>query len=471
MDPVRLRRARPSSSRPTSTRRSSSRCAAELPDLAHVWQFDDGALDDAGRAGADVSDDEVDQAPRRRSTLDDLASIIYTSGTTGRPKGCELTHRSFVTEVAELHDAARRASSTSTTSTLLFLPIAHVFGRVIEIGALARRLHARPHRRRQEPARRPRRASSRPSCWPCPRVFEKVYNTRQAEGARRRQGQDLRPRRDGRRSRYSRGPRRRARRRCCCKLQHAVFDRLVYGKLRAALGGNCVAAVSGGAPLGARLGPLLPRHRRRRSTRATASPRPPPASTVNRPDAIKIGTVGRPVGGVDRARSPTTASCCSRRRIVFARLLAATRTPPPRRSTPTAGSTPATSARSTTTASSGSPAARRSSSSPPAARTSRRPCSRTACARTGWSASAWSSATRSRSSPRWSRIDPEALPAVAGAARQAGRHPDGRPRRRRRPARRDPDGDRRRQQGRQQGRVDPQVHDPGRRTGPRRAAS
>src|SRR5207249_105849 len=63
---------------------------ANTPDLAYVWQFEDGATDALVKAGKDIPDDEVTKR-RRAVSLDDLASIIYTSGTTGRPKGCELT--------------------------------------------------------------------------------------------------------------------------------------------------------------------------------------------------------------------------------------------------------------------------------------------------------------------------------------------------------------------------------------------
>ncbi len=107
---------------------------AQAPDLVHVWQFEKGALDTLVTAGADVADDDVTKR-RTAVTLDDPASIIYTSGTTGRPKGCQLLHRSFVTEVTELVELMSDFFNAQT-STLLFLPIAHVFGRAIEIGAL-----------------------------------------------------------------------------------------------------------------------------------------------------------------------------------------------------------------------------------------------------------------------------------------------------------------------------------------------
>ena len=167
---------------------------------------------------------------------------------------------------------------------------------------------------------------------------------------------------------------------------------------------RCACAVSGGAPLGARLGhffrgigvTILEGYG---LTETTAG------ATVNLP-AQHEDRHGRP------ARSRRTVADRRRRRDPAARASTSstatgtTPTPPKEAHRATAGSTPATSARSTTTASSRSPAARRSSSSPPAARTSPPPCSRTACARTRWSASAWSSATSSRSSAAWSRSTP-----------------------------------------------------------------
>jgi long-chain acyl-CoA synthetase len=144
------------------------------PDLEHVWQFDDNVVATLTKAGAGIADDEVG---KRRSgvQLDDLASIIYTSGTTGRPKGCELTHRCFVTESVELLDLLDEFFNAET-STLLFLPIAHVFGRAIEIGALAAGCtlgHTADVKNLLDDL-----AGFKPTfVLAVPRVFEKVYNT------------------------------------------------------------------------------------------------------------------------------------------------------------------------------------------------------------------------------------------------------------------------------------------------------
>jgi long-chain acyl-CoA synthetase len=261
------------------------------PDLEHVWQFDGGAVAALVTAGADVADDEVTQR-RAATTLDDLASVIYTSGTTGRPKGCELTHRCFVVEVVELLGLLEDFFN-SETSTLLFLPIAHVFGRVIEIGALAAGCtlgHTPDVKNLLDDL-----AGFRPTfVLAVPRVFEKVYNTAKQKAHGDGKG-PIFDRAESVAIRYSEALSA-GRVSPLLKAQHFLFDKLVYGKLKAALGGNCVAAVSGGAPLGARLGHFfrgigVTIYEGYGLTETTAG------ITVNRPDAIRIGTVGRPVGG------------------------------------------------------------------------------------------------------------------------------------------------------------------------------
>jgi long-chain acyl-CoA synthetase len=265
---------------------------ADCPDLGPVWQFADGALSELAAAGRDVSDEEV-AARRRDVQLDDLASIIYTSGTTGRPKGCQLSHRCFIAEVHELHNCLG-ALINPGTSTLLFLPIAHVFGRVIEIGALANGCtlgHTGDVRNLLADL-----ADFKPTfVLAVPRVFEKVYNTAKQRAHADGKGKIF-DRAEAVAIGYSealdsgRMP-------LALRVQHAVFDRLVYGKLRAALGGRCVAAVSGGAPLGARLGHFfrgigVTIYEGYGLTETTAG------GTVNTPEHVRIGTVGRPVGGV-----------------------------------------------------------------------------------------------------------------------------------------------------------------------------
>jgi long-chain acyl-CoA synthetase len=264
---------------------------ADLPDLVHVWQFEQDAIPAVVERGKDVAADEV-TARRAAVALDDLASIIYTSGTTGRPKGCELTHRCFITEAVELLDLLDDFFNAET-STLLFLPIAHVFGRAIEIGALAAGCtlgHTADVKNLMDDL-----AGFQPTfVLAVPRVFEKVYNTAKQKAHAGGKGRIF-DRAEAVAIAYSEATEKGSAP-LVLKAQHLVFDKLVYARLRAALGGKCVAAVSGGAPLGARLGHFfrgigVTIYEGYGLTETTAG------VTVNRPNAIRVGTVGRPIGG------------------------------------------------------------------------------------------------------------------------------------------------------------------------------
>jgi long-chain acyl-CoA synthetase len=265
---------------------------SNTPELAHVWHFEGGAVDDLTAAGKDVAADEVTQR-RAGVSLDDLASIIYTSGTTGRPKGCELTHRCFVSESVELLELLEDFFNADT-STLLFLPIAHVFGRAIEIGALAAGCtlgHTPDVKNLMADL-----AAFKPTfVLAVPRVFEKVYNSAKQKAHADGKGRIF-DRAESVAIAYSQATQSGSAS-PLLKIQHMIFDKLVYTRLRGALGGNCVAAVSGGAPLGARLGHFfrgigVTIYEGYGLTETTAG------VTINRPNAIKVGTVGQPVGGV-----------------------------------------------------------------------------------------------------------------------------------------------------------------------------
>src|SRR5690606_11556067 len=120
--------------------------------------------------------DEVVRERRAAVGRDDLATIIYTSGTTGTPKGCALTHDNFM---ALSENAAERLSAvirSPGSSTLLFLPLAHVFARFIQVVALhagARIGHTADPR-----TVLPDLEAFRPTfLLSVPRVFEKIYNS------------------------------------------------------------------------------------------------------------------------------------------------------------------------------------------------------------------------------------------------------------------------------------------------------
>ncbi|WP_183095504.1 AMP-dependent synthetase/ligase [Nocardioides stalactiti] len=268
---------------------------SDLTELHHVWAIEDsgaGAVGVLTRLGGDVSDDELE---KRRTTAGpgDLATLIYTSGTTGRPKGCMLTHDNFQTELTVAVHELEQLFDAEGASTLLFLPLAHVFARIIQVGCVKSRTklgHSADIKNLV-----PQLQSFQPTfILAVPRVFEKVFNTASQNATADGKGKIFDRAADVAIA-YSRGldagrvP-------LAVRAQHAAFSRLVYAKLRAALGGRCEFAVSGGAPLGDRLGHFyrgigLVVLEGYGLTETTA------ALTVNLPDALKVGTVGRPLPG------------------------------------------------------------------------------------------------------------------------------------------------------------------------------
>jgi len=262
------------------------------PALAHIWNIEDGAIRHLTEGGAGVSDEEID---RRRSTLtpDSLATIIYTSGTTGRPKGCEVTHSNFLSEASNVSKAAGDLFYAADGSTLLFLPLAHVFGRMIGVGTIFAGLRLGHC---SDLAHLPKElASFKPKfILAVPRVFEKVYNTAAARAEAEGKGRIFKAA-AGCAIAYSQALDS-GRVRIGLRLKHSLFDRLVYGKLRAALGGSVTHAISGGAPLGTRLGHFF------RGVGVTVLEgygltETTAGATLNLTDKVKIGSVGRPIPG------------------------------------------------------------------------------------------------------------------------------------------------------------------------------
>jgi long-chain acyl-CoA synthetase len=266
----------------------------QVPALSHVWRIDSD-LDSLRAAGADVGDEVVAERAATAGAAD-LATVIYTSGTTGRPKGCELTHENLLSDVRNAFlGPLTVVAGAQNPGTLLFLPLAHVFARIIQVGCLEGGIvlgHCG-----DLTALLPALASFRPTfILAVPRVFEKVYNTAEQKAVSEKKGAIFSRAADTAIA-YSRALDAPGRPSFGLRAQHAVFDRLVYGKLRAALGGRAEYAVSGGAALSERLShffrgigvTVLEGYGLTETTAAT---------TVNRPDRNKIGTVGQPLPGV-----------------------------------------------------------------------------------------------------------------------------------------------------------------------------
>ncbi len=278
---------------PAHTARVAER-RSSLPELNHVWSLDDNAIDILTRLGEDIGDDAL-EARRTTATPLDLATVIYTSGTTGRPKGCLLTHGNFMFEVGVAVPELHRLFDPEDASTLLFLPLAHVFARIIQVGAV--RARVRLGHSADITNLLPDLAQFQPTfVLAVPRVFEKVFNTASQRAAAEGRG-GIFDRAAETAIAYS-GSLDRGKVPVQVRARHALFSRLVYGRLRAALGGRCEYAVSGGAPLGDRLGHFyrgigLTVLEGYGLTETTA------ALTVNRPDALKVGTVGQPLPGTE----------------------------------------------------------------------------------------------------------------------------------------------------------------------------
>jgi long-chain acyl-CoA synthetase len=266
---------------------------AEAPALQEVWQIEAGAVDQLTALGQDISDAEFD---KRRSavTASDLATLIYTSGTTGRPKGCKISHSNFIDELGPAVKILDGLFDTTGASTLLFLPLAHVFARIIQVGCVMKRVkvgHSADVKNLVEDL-----GAFRPTfILSVPRVFEKVFNSASQKAHSEGKGKIFDAAADTAIA-YSQAQDKGGAS-FGLKAKHMLFDRLVYGKLRAVLGGQVQYAVSGGAPLGDKLGhffrgigvPVLEGYGLTETTAAVA---------VNLPDDIRIGTVGRPLPGV-----------------------------------------------------------------------------------------------------------------------------------------------------------------------------
>jgi len=268
--------------------------AAKVPHMTRSYIFSDDVLAELARKGANVSDSEL-ESRRTSAGPTDPATLIYTSGTTGRPKGCIITHGNLIAEVDTLVKAVPEVFDVPEASTLIFLPLAHVFGRLIQVAMLRGEVtigHC------PNPASLLKDLGSfKPTfLLAVPRVFEKVFN---GSAAKAHEASPVKGKIFDRAAataiaysealdhgHVSKG----------LSIKHGLFDKLVYSKLRHAMGGRVTHAISGGAALGSRLGHfyrgigliILEGYG---LTETTAG------STLNLPSALKIGSVGRPLPG------------------------------------------------------------------------------------------------------------------------------------------------------------------------------
>ncbi|MHC5903286.1 AMP-dependent synthetase/ligase [Streptomyces sp. S6] len=275
-----------------------------LPSLRELWQLDTGVVRELYDGGAHL-DDEVVHRHREAVTPESVASVIYTSGTTGRPKGCVITHGNLMFEadtVIRYWEPIFRSRRGDEPATLLFLPLAHVFGRMVQVAALRAKVRFGHQPQMQASVLLPDLAAFRPTFFlAVPYIFEKVFS------AARRKAE-----REGRSGAFEKavdiavayaeaveakawgtGPGPSA----GLRMQHQVFDKLVYAKVRAAMGGKVRQAVSGGSAMDRRLGLFFAGagvqvYEGYGLTETTA------AATANPPGRTRYGTVGQPIPGM-----------------------------------------------------------------------------------------------------------------------------------------------------------------------------
>ncbi|MDX3312990.1 AMP-dependent synthetase/ligase [Streptomyces sp. NPDC054884] len=275
-----------------------------LPQLRQLWQLDSGCVQELYDAGAAIEDDVVHRH-REAVTPDSTATIIYTSGTTGRPKGCVVSHGNFMFEadtVIERWEPVFHSRKGDEAATLLFLPLAHVFGRMVQIAAIRGRVRFGHQPQLNAAALLPDLQAFRPTFFlAVPYIFEKVF------GSARRKAE-----REGRAGPFEKavdvavhyaeaieakawgtGPGPSA----GLRMQHQLFDKLVYSKLRAAMGGRVRQAMSGGSAMDRRLGLFFAGagvqiYEGYGLTETTA------AATANPPGRTRYGTVGQAIPGM-----------------------------------------------------------------------------------------------------------------------------------------------------------------------------
>ncbi|WP_336321998.1 long-chain fatty acid--CoA ligase [Streptomyces lavendofoliae] len=274
-----------------------------LPRLKRLWQLDAGAVAELVAAGTRI-DEEVVHRHRRAVTPESVATVIYTSGTTGRPKGCVLTHANFMFEADTLvsrWEPVFHSRPGDEASTLLFLPLAHVFGRMVEVAAVRKRVRFGHQPQLSAGPLLADLAAFRPTfVLAVPYIFEKVFQAarRRAEADGRagpfdkavevavRYAEAMEARAFG----LGPGPS------AALRVQHQFFDKVVYGKVREAMGGRVRHAMSGGSAMARRLG-LFFEGAGVTVYEGYGLTESASAATANPPERTKYGTVGPPIPG------------------------------------------------------------------------------------------------------------------------------------------------------------------------------
>ncbi|WP_030743068.1 long-chain fatty acid--CoA ligase [Streptomyces sp. NRRL S-31] len=275
-----------------------------LPRLRELWQLDAGCVRELYDAGAHL-DDEVVHRHRQAVTPDSVATVIYTSGTTGRPKGCVISHGNFMFEadtVLRRWEPVFHSKKGDEASTLLFLPLAHVFGRMVEIAAIRGRVRFGHQPQLHAAALLPDLAAFRPTfVLAVPYIFEKVFNASRRKAEKEGKAGPFEKAVDVA-VRYAEAVEARAwglgpGPSAGLRMQHQLFDKLVYAKVRAAMGGRIRNAMSGGSGMDRRLGLFFAGagvqiYEGYGLTESTA------AATANPPGRTRYGTVGQAIPGV-----------------------------------------------------------------------------------------------------------------------------------------------------------------------------